>query len=293
MLKRRDMEQEKDIIQSQESESVKPQNIADQAKSKFPTPLDLIVLLLILVFSQAVVNSVLASSSVSEEYNSVDVEQFVDFQTFKGKMYALAYPIGSFITFVCALLYIRFRGCEGRLVRVSARGFNPNIILIGFTWLIAMQVVVEPVTLLFPTAEQQVNRGLWAIITSVLFVPIFEELFFRGLILESLLKRHRRLFSVIVSSVIFAVVHVNPAVMITAFVSGLVLGTIYLHTNSVFSTIILHSINNAIAYALITLDLDGFSYHAILGGGTLYYSIYGVCLILAGLFTYETWRRRS
>lgn len=280
-------------MQSAETESVEPKEIAQQPKSSFPTPLDLIVMLLILAISQSIVNAVLASNSAAEVYNSVDVEQFVDFQTFKGKIFALAYPIGSFITFVCALLYIRFRGCKGRLVRVSARGFNPNIILIGFTWLIAMQVVVEPVTLLFPEAEQSVNRGFWAIITSVLFVPIFEELFFRGLILESLLKRHRRLFSVIVSSVIFAIVHVNPAVMITAFVSGLVLGTIYLHTNSVFSTIILHSINNAIAYALITLDLDGFSYHDILGGGTLYYSIYGVCLILAGLFTYETWRKRN
>lgn len=280
-------------MQSAETESVEPKEIAQQSKSSFPTPLDLIVMLLILAISQSIVNAVLASNSAAEVYNSVDVEQFVDFQTFKGKIFALAYPIGSFITFVCALLYIRFRGCKGRLVRVSARGFNPNIILIGFTWLIAMQVVVEPVTLLFPEAEQSVNRGFWAIITSVLFVPIFEELFFRCLILESLLKRHRRLFSVIVSSVIFAIVHVNPAVMITAFVSGLVLGTIYLHTNSVFSTIILHSINNAIAYALITLDLDGFSYHDILGGGTLYYSIYGVCLILAGLFTYETWRKRN
>ncbi len=287
------MEQEKDIMQSAETESVEPKEIAQQPKSSFPTPLDLIVMLLILAISQSIVNAVLASNSAAEVYNSVDVEQFVDFQTFKGKIFALAYPIGSFITFICALLYIRFRGCKGRLVRVSARGFNPNIILIGFTWLIAVQVVVEPVTLLFPEAEQSVNRGFWAIITSVLFVPIFEELFFRGLILESLLKRHRRLFSVIVSSVIFAIVHVNPAVMITAFVSGLVLGTIYLHTNSVFSTIILHSINNAIAYALITLDLDGFSYHDILGGGTLYYSIYGVCLILAGLFTYETWRKRN
>lgn len=280
-------------MQSAETESVEPKEIAQQPKSSFPTPLDLIVMLLILAISQSIVNAVLASNSAAEVYNSVDVEQFVDFQTFKGKIFALAYPIGSFITFICALLYIRFRGCKGRLVRVSARGFNPNIILIGFTWLIAVQVVVEPVTLLFPEAEQSVNRGFWAIITSVLFVPIFEELFFRGLILESLLKRHRRLFSVIVSSVIFAIVHVNPAVMITAFVSGLVLGTIYLHTNSVFSTIILHSINNAIAYALITLDLDGFSYHDILGGGTLYYSIYGVCLILAGLFTYETWRKRN
>lgn len=280
-------------MHSAETESVEPKEIAQQPKSSFPTPLDLIVMLLILAISQSIVNAVLASNSAAEVYNSVDVEQFVDFQTFKGKIFALAYPIGSFITFICALLYIRFRGCKGRLVRVSARGFNPNIILIGFTWLIAMQVVVEPVTLLFPEAEQSVNRGFWAIITSVLFVPIFEELFFRGLILESLLKRHRRLFSVVVSSVIFAIVHVNPAVMITAFVSGLVLGTIYLHTNSVFSTMILHSINNAIAYALITLDLDGFSYHDILGGGTLYYSIYGVCLILAGLFTYETWRKRN
>ena len=97
----------------------------------------------------------------------------------------------------------------------------------------------------------------------------------------------------IVSSVIFAIVHFDPSVLFSAFVSGLVFGTIYLHTNSIFSTIILHSINNAIAYSLITLDLENLSYYHILGGGSLYYSVYGVCFVICVVATVETWRRRK
>lgn len=291
------MESENDILRSAETPHVQPQIELLTKKSSFPTLLDIVMLLIILVASQAaLVWATGYADVIVEQTNSqtlFDVEQHVNEQTMQGKLRALIYPIYALITLCLSILYMYLRGFRGKPLRYSAKGFNPNIILIGLLWLVAMQVVVEPVSLLLPEAEQSVDRGFWSIIVSVVFVPVFEELFFRGVILESLLKRHRRLFSVIVSSLIFAFMHGQPAIMLTAFVSGLVFGTIYLHTNSVFSTIILHSINNAIAYALMTLNLDGFSYYDILGGGTLYFVVYGVSLVLAGIFTYETWRKRN
>lgn len=97
----------------------------------------------------------------------------------------------------------------------------------------------------------------------------------------------------VVSSMLFAIVHFQPSVMFSAFVSGLVLGTMYLHTNSIFSTIILHSINNAIAFSLITLNVEDYSYRQVLGGGELYYIVYALCFAISVAATVETWRRRK
>lgn len=266
-------------------------------KGDFPTMFDLLAMLVIVVLSQLVVSVVGVAlglpmpDMLSGEI--IDIEQFIGVQVVRGESFAVIYPLSMIMA--CGLLYcyIRFRDGRGRVARASTRGFNPNVILGGLIWLIAVQVVVEPLSLLLPKVEQGSGQGFWAIVTAVVFAPVFEELLFRGLILESLLRRHRRSLSVVVSSAIFAIVHFEPSVMFAAFVSGLVLGTIYLHTNSIFSTIILHSINNAIAYSLITLNLDNFSYYHILGGGSLYYSVYGVCFVICVIATVETWRRRK
>ena len=266
-------------------------------KGNFPTFLDLNVMIAIIVFAQIVV-SVLGVAlglpmpkMLSGEI--VDIEQFIGVQVTRGQSFAVIYPLSMIFASLLLYFFIRFRDGKGRIARASTQGFNPNVILGGLIWLISVQVVVEPLSLLIPAAKEQSGQGFWAIVTAIVFAPVFEELIFRGLVLESMLRRHRRLFSVIVSSVIFAIVHFDPSVMFSAFVSGLVFGTIYLHTNSIFSTIILHSINNAIAYSLITLDLENLSYYQILGGGSLYYSVYGVCFVICVVATVETWRRRK
>ena len=266
-------------------------------KGNFPTMLDLIAMLLIIVLSQAVVSVVGVALGLPMpdmlSGDVVDIEQFIGEQVVRGQSFAVIYPLSMILAFALLYIYINFRDGRGKVARASVRGFNPNVILGGLIWLIAVQVVVEPLSLLLPAEDQASGQGFWAIVTAVIFAPVFEELIFRGLLLESLLRRHRRLLSVVVSSLIFAIVHFQPSVMLVAFVSGLVFGTLYLHTNSIFTTIILHSINNSIAYSLITLDLDHYSYYKILGGGSLYYSVYAVCFVICAVAAIETWRRRK
>ena len=222
-----------------------------------------------------------------------DIEHFIGTQVVRGESFAIIYPVSMIVAFLLLYSYIRFRDGKGRVARVSTSGFNPNVILGGLIWLISVQVVVEPISLYLPVAESAAGQGFWAIVTAVLFAPVLEEFIFRGLVMESLLRRHRRSLSVVVSAMLFAIVHFQPSVMFSAFVSGLVLGTIYLHTNSIFSTIILHSINNAIAFSLITLNVEDYSYRQVLGGGELYYIVYALCFVISIVATVETWRRRK
>ena len=265
-------------------------------KGDFPSFFDLVVMLFIVVFSQLVVGAVAVALGLEmPEVTSgevADIERFIAALVVRGESFAIIYPTSMIVAFGLLLLYVRFRDGEGRIARVSTRGFDPTVILGGLLWMVSMQVVVEPLSLLLPTVEQQSGQGFWAIITAVVFAPVFEEFIFRGVILEAMLRRYRRSVSVVVTSLLFAIVHFEPSVMFTAFVSGLVLGTVYLHTSSIFSTIILHAINNAIAYSLITLNVDSYSYRDALGAGKTYYIVYAICFVFSVFAVIRTWRRR-
>ena len=76
-----------------------------------------------------------------------------------------------------------------------------------------------------------------------------EELIFRGIILDGLLRRYSPMKSIIISSVLFGIVHLNPWQFISAFIIGLFSGWVYYRTRKLTLSIIIHFINNLIAFA--------------------------------------------
>jgi len=79
-----------------------------------------------------------------------------------------------------------------------------------------------------------------------LIVPFVEELFFRGILYGWLRNRFNIWVGVLVSSAIFGIVHIDFAVAGTAFVLGIILGLVYEYSKSLWSSIIIHAINNGI-----------------------------------------------
>lgn len=90
-----------------------------------------------------------------------------------------------------------------------------------------------------------------------LAVPFAEELFFRGVLYNFLRERWGVWFSVLVSSLIFGVVHGHIAVAGTAFLLGIILGLVYEYSQSMWAPVIVHAINNTakiiLLYVLIAL----------------------------------------
>ena len=97
-------------------------------------------------------------------------------------------------------------------------------------------------------AEQQFDMILgnrWGYLTIGLLAPLAEEIVFRGAILKSLLQLHHSpLTAVVVSAVLFALVHINPAQMPHAFLAGLLLGWMYFRTGSILPGMCFHWVNN-------------------------------------------------
>ncbi len=89
-------------------------------------------------------------------------------------------------------------------------------------------------------------------VEAVCFPALFEEAFCRGLVLKTLLPYGRRK-ALIVSALVFGLLHATPASMIYAFFGGLIFGSITLRTGSLMGSTVLHLLQNGFSCVLMLL----------------------------------------
>lgn len=100
----------------------------------------------------------------------------------------------------------------------------------------------------------QMKDNVFGIISICIAAPIFEEMLFRGAIEGHLLRKWKNpRWGILVSALIFGVIHGNPAQILFAFLLGLVLGEMYYRTGSLLPGIILHFINNTASTILMNI----------------------------------------
>jgi uncharacterized protein len=97
---------------------------------------------------------------------------------------------------------------------------------------------------------QMKNLGAMLInlVIMALLPAIGEELFFRGAFQKALLRlSHQPWLAILVSAIVFTVLHGTIFKFIPIFTLGIILGTIYHVTRNLWYTIIIHFLNNALA----------------------------------------------
>jgi membrane protease YdiL (CAAX protease family) len=115
----------------------------------------------------------------------------------------------------------------------------------------------------------------------VVIAPLFEEWICRGLIFGSLRSRYGVVRSMVLSALVFGLMHVQPVPVLNAFVLGLVLAFIYHKTNSLWSSVILHALYNGTAYLLTIMGFEDQSFRSLFGDHMMgYATFYGAALIL-------------
>jgi membrane protease YdiL (CAAX protease family) len=97
---------------------------------------------------------------------------------------------------------------------------------------------------------QPVSAWVVAIARGCLIVPLFEELFFRSLVLTWLRKRFSTPLAIIASAALFAAMHGYPIVLPFAFLFGLFAGWIRVRTGSALNTVFMHVLNNMLFLCL-------------------------------------------
>lgn len=90
-----------------------------------------------------------------------------------------------------------------------------------------------------------------------LLAPLAEELVFRGAVLKSLLQwKQNPWVGIVISAILFALIHMNPAQMPHAFLVGLLLGWMYWRTDSIVPGVVYHWVNNSVAYIIYNIYPD-------------------------------------
>ena len=127
------------------------------------------------------------------------------------------------------------------------------------------------------------------IIAVAIIAPIGEELLFRGF-LQQFLEQHWKDITraVLVTSLLFAMIHFNPFWTIQIYMLGIILGFLSWKTQSIIPSIILHSMNNGAAFVLTIFeesDLSIYLYNEnvspvfiCLGGYFIYKGLEGINL---------------
>lgn len=244
-----------------------------QKSRKFPSWMDLFALVGVFVLSVLVGSIVIAVGSLGAEGAEVAVSP---------KQTLLLYLI-QMVPPILFVVLRRRKFAKGNAIHLGFRQVNVPIMLWGIVLLLASSVVIEPLLALFPpegydAVTDVLGRGVWSILSVVVCAPILEEILFRGLVFESCRERFGGGAAVLISALLFGLIHGVPVQVINAFVVGIILGYIYLRIRSLINVILLHAINNALAY--LTMGLGADTLKELISAGWLYWTIYVVASVI-------------
>jgi membrane protease YdiL (CAAX protease family) len=134
---------------------------------------------------------------------------------------------------------------------------NPRIIpVIIVIAIVLIFGIISPLASLIPMPESfkvafkslAELTGVLSFAMMVIAAPVLEELIFRGIMLEGLLKKYTPMRSIMISSLLFGFVHLNPWQFIAGFILGVFSGWIYYKTRSLMPSIIIHAGANLSGY---------------------------------------------
>lgn len=126
---------------------------------------------------------------------------------------------------------------------------------------------------------------IYQIVSAILIAPIFEELFFRKFLLGSLLKRYNSLIGLLVSSLCFALIHIEtPNNLIPTFTFGVVSGIVFIKTKRIMYSVLLHLLMNSFWLILLLIGKSYYQWIYSLNFNFIYWVIPllgGVLVIIA------------
>ena len=177
----------------------------------------------------------------------------------------LAVVVASqFAGLLAVLLLLRRRGVPLAPAVGSLRPLGRNLGIgagLGLASIVASTVVVgilvafsgndaQPEQLLTGDVMETPVQLLLAVMIAVVLAPLAEELVFRGLLHRGLRARMRVIPATLISSVLFALVHVDvvlsqPIALVGLTLAGAVMAIAYERTGSLLVPIVIHAVYNA------------------------------------------------
>ena len=213
-----------------------------------------------------------------------------------------SHPLTNSLNFIIALIIV---------IKITSRKYeislNENLIMITDQRKMILPIIIfslglsifisevgNYVRVLFPMSDfmkeifSEVLGGevsyIGTIILVLIVAPITEEILLRGIMLKGLLKRYSPLKSIVITSLLFGILHFNIYQFVAAFISGTLLGWLFTKTKSLVLCIIGHASYNSIGFILgdlLKLEIKGYTLD---GFQPIWFTLFGiVILIIVGM----------
>lgn len=213
------------------------------------------------------------------------------------EFYMMLLNAAGLVGAIAAFDYLSCRPETRKPLNFNFGTVNMSTYLLVFPMMLGMMLIAEfftsriPVTgpffgdlyEMFSQLMNQLSGDIpMMVIMAVFFAPLLEEIIFRGIIMKGLLNKGWQPWkAILLSSVVFGVVHGNPWQFVGAVMLGCVLGLVYLKTKSLLLPILLHAFNNLISCLLVIYtksesfaDAFKLSEFAVLGIGIVVFGVF-------------------
>jgi len=182
---------------------------------------------------------------------------------------ALGYCLWGFLTLAYTIVRLRSIGLSLKSIGLSSRyplqdikwgiaGYMsvlPVFVIAGIMSQIIFRLVPGPsnsVDALTAYTKTALARVILFLLVSVA-APFFEELFFRGLLFNSLRSKWGVATGVVISAIVFAVLHPLPFSFLPIFVLGSGLAVTYYQRGSLLSGMVFHGLHNGLVTIFLFL----------------------------------------
>jgi membrane protease YdiL (CAAX protease family) len=186
-----------------------------------------------------------------------------------GTMTAMPIMLNNFLSemmiFIPALAMVFFHGDKISVLVPFKKIRIPSALLIPLYVLLLFPLVVfiNSLSMLFvdntvvEMADQILELPLWQMLLSIgIFGPFIEEFVFRGVILQSYQRTGRIIGSIILSSILFGMMHLNINQFAYGAAMGIMFALLVEATGSVLSSFLAHALFNSAEVILMYMEKD-------------------------------------
>lgn len=184
-----------------------------------------------------------------------------------GRFAFLIYTVGQGAAALILILLVKRRGLSLRDLGLRGSLTKQGVLYAAGGWFVAfwLYYIVEKLLGLAGIrmfwnesdflALDSAPRVVIVVIATLVVAPLAEELIYRGYVLRALLERMRAPVAAVLSALVFSSIHIGIGLGLAVyiFLGGLILAYLYLKFRNVYACVLMHLLNNIVAYIVIPL----------------------------------------
>lgn len=204
--------------------------------------------MIIYTIMQIIINMI-AIGTFEKNINLEEIDNLVVKYSFK------MIPLVVIITFIIYFILFKIKG--ENLIYYCDLYNKPNkkyILPVTFS-ILGFSLIVTSVGQFIEKGNTKIETNPMEIVILLIFIPIFEEILFRGIIFNKLRENINLISAIIIQALTFGFLHGGSFQTIYTVILGIILAVVYTFSDSIWVSILTHSIFNTLGLVIMPLTL--------------------------------------